>query len=100
MKHCWNFIGGNWPKRLRRLLTKRKDDDIYSGYPVKSSFDVRMKRYDTKIARLQEAKAAELEEEARRVKKEEEKRAERKGKAAASKVVHKNGKRSKVHGVI
>ncbi|KAF9455201.1 hypothetical protein BDZ94DRAFT_899146 [Collybia nuda] len=72
-------------------------EDIYAGYPVKSSFDVRMQRYDTKIAQLQEAKAGEVEEEARRVKEEEEKRAKRDRGVAAKKATHKGEKYNKMH---
>lgn len=65
--------------------TQMKVDDIYVGYPIQNSFEARMARFDKKIARLQEAKEEEMEEEARRVRKEEARRIRKEKEAAARK---------------
>lgn len=65
-------------------------NDIYVSYPINTSFEARMTRFDKKIARLQAAKVEEVEEEARRVKREEAQRIEKEQKVAARKKEKRN----------
>lgn len=75
-------------------------DDIYVSYPIKGTFNARMKRYDQKIARLQVAKAEEKREEERRIKKEEAKRIQKEKKAAAKEEERKKEKRTKLRSTL
>lgn len=80
--------------------THMEVDDIYVGYPIKGTFNARMKRYDQKIARLQVAKAEEKREEERRIKKEEAKRIQKEKKAAAKEEERKKEKRTKLRSTL
>jgi hypothetical protein len=70
--------------------TRMEVNDIYVSYPINTSFEARMTRFDKKIARLQAAKVEEVEEEARRVKREEAQRIEKEQKVAARKKEKRN----------